>query len=327
MPEKIAERTQIAISERVFPGCVIGIVRDGHTQIFPFGDLTYDDESPEVNENTIYDVASITKSLPTSSLALLLISKGKFALKNLVREYTPELKNDFGATIEDLLRYRVRGVQMSKLTEKSPNEILGHIFETGFSEPPGQSQYTNLPAFLLGIIIERIERARLDELAEDHIFSSLGMSRTYYISPAITNETAPTEIDFSGKIIHAVPHDESARIFARAQVAAGHAGLFSTVPDLLSYLGALLSGWYPAVTDGAKKGLGWQVNEPRFMGVRVSPYSFGKTGFTGTSIVVDLKKGIGLAILSNCTFPKRPASRDAIDKFRGDIADIILGDT
>ena len=68
----------------------------------------------------------------------------------------PELQNDFGATIEDLLRYRVRGSQLSTLKYTTFEQIRTHIFEQGFAAPPGESEITNLPAFLLGIVLERV---------------------------------------------------------------------------------------------------------------------------------------------------------------------------
>ncbi|KKW19821.1 MAG: Beta-lactamase [Parcubacteria group bacterium GW2011_GWA2_51_10] len=322
--ESIAKRAARAIEERVFPGCVIGIVRpSGEREIFPIGHLTYERQMPAVTTDAMYDLASITKSIPTASLALNAVNEGNLRLESPIRTYVPELRNDYGATIEDLLRYRVSGVQMSTLKRKKVDEIIAHIFETGFKGPPGETLYTNLPAYLLGVILERIHKMKIDDLATEYFFMPLGMSRTYFIEPFPKNAAAPTEVDDESEV-RGAPHDESARALAKLSVAAGHAGLFSTAPDILNFLEALLASRFPHIADGAEQGLGWQVHQAYFMGSRSSPKTFGKTGFTGTSIVIDREREIAFVILSNRTYPKRPPNDDAINEFRRDIADIVF---
>lgn len=322
MPKKIETLSQKAIEENVFPGCVVGWVKkNGEREIFPFGKLTYDEDAPEVREGTVYDVASITKSIPTASLALQLIHTGKFELSDTVSKYIPELKNDYGATVEDLLRYRVHGPQFSPLQDKTPGEMLAHIFAQGFEEPAGKSHYTNLPAFLLGLIVERVTGNTIDVLAQRSFFGPLEMSRTSFF-PENKNDVAPTEIE-DGVEVRGIVHDESARVFAKAGRAVGHAGLFSTAPDILNFLRALLEGRLAYVVDGARKGLGWQL-KAAFMGSHAGPHTFGKTGFTGTSFVCDTERGIAFVILSNRTYPKRPPNGQAIEVFRANVADIIL---
>ncbi len=322
MPNEIKARVERAITEKVFPGCVIGIVhKEGKRSVLPCGHFTYDADSPVVGEDTVYDLASITKSIPTASLALKFAHEGKLELKNLVVKYVPELQNDFGATIEDFLCYRVHGVQLSKFRYKTFEEIRTHVFEHGFSGPPGNPVYTNLPAFLLGIIVERVGRASLAHLAHTIFFEPLHMNQTTFFPSK--SDCAPTEIDDRG-VVHGLPHDESAYVFAKERRAVGHAGLFSTALDILNFLEALLQGKYPYVTDGAQKGLGWQLQDQMSMGKFASKRTFGKTGFTGTSVVVDIERGIGLVVLSNRTYPTRPADNRAINEFRGDIADILL---
>ena len=155
MDKRIEARVEEAIRDGVFPGCVVGIVRaNGKREVYAFGHLTYEPGSQAVTENTVYDVASVTKSIPTASLALMLSAEGKLKLAESVRTFLPELHNDHNATIEDLLRYRVVGPQMSSLAGKTPEEITAHVFENGFASPPGEGRYTNLPAFLLGMVVE-----------------------------------------------------------------------------------------------------------------------------------------------------------------------------
>jgi len=329
MDKKVSKRVEQAIAERVFPGCVIGIVHaEGGREAYPFGTTIYGSAGEKVNESTVYDVASVTKSIPTASLASLFIHERKLSLTDQVRRYLPELKDDHDATIEDLLRYRVEGPRMSGLSSMSPEEITAYVFKHGFGEQPGVPQYTNLPAFFLGLVVERVAADTLDRLSQKYFFDPLGMSSTsFFPNASYMKHCAPTEICEDGKEVRGEPHDESARVFAKAGHAVGHAGLFSTAPNLLDFLEALLAGKYSHIVEGAEKGLGWQVNDPNFMGQHVGPKTFGKTGFTGTSVVCDRERGVAFVILSNRTYPKRPPNGDAINAFRRDIADIILGHT
>ncbi|MSU73527.1 class A beta-lactamase-related serine hydrolase [Candidatus Kaiserbacteria bacterium] len=327
MRNKIKDRAERAIQEKVFPGCVIGVVRkNGDRTIMPFGNFTYESDSQKVMEDTVYDLASVTKSIPAASLALTLISEGKFRARDAVREYLPELKNDYGATVEDLLTYRVKGTRLSTLHDKTPDEILGIVFQNGFEGVPGRAEYTNLPALLVGLIVERVGDDTLQNLAQKYFFEPLGTHDTTFF-PADISRVPPTEV-VGGSEVCGIVHDESARIFAFRGRAVGHAGLFSTAPDILNFLEALLAGKLPAVLAGAKKGFGWQRAESWFMGSHFGEGSFGKTGFTGTSVAVDPERDVAFVILSNRTYPQRPPDaasiHSAINTFRADIADILL---
>lgn len=323
MLERIAHRAQRAIDERVFPGCVIGIVRgSGRQAILPFGHTRYDGVE-SVEAGTLYDVASITKSIPTGSLVLTFISDGRLSLDDLVSDHLPEISNHHGVRVGDLLRYLVVGAKLSTLAHLPPQEIQKRALAEGFSGPAGEMRYTNLPAYLLGLVLERVSGHRLDELAEEHFFTPLGMSHTYMCAAPRHFTVAPTEMDEGGEI-RGIPHDESARIFARSDIPVGHAGVFSNASDILVYLEGLLAGGFPHIVDGAQRGLGWQVNQAYFMGNNALPYTFGKTGFTGTSILIDINRDIAFVVLSNRTYPKRPENDDAINQFRRDIADIVL---
>jgi CubicO group peptidase (beta-lactamase class C family) len=327
---KLESRVHRAIEERVFPGCVVGVILGSQRTVLPFGSLTYTSDSPVVSETTVYDVASVTKSIPTASLVLDTIAAGHIELTDRVVKYLPHLQNHFDATIEDLLRYRVQGIQMSALSFSSADIIVSDVFASGFSAPAGESRYTNLPAYLLGLIVERVLGEPLDAVANRKLFSRFHMDRTSFFPDAIpTEEIAPTEIDTRRGILCGLPHDESAYVFAQAKRAVGHAGLFSTAPDLLNFLESLLAGEALSVLAGAQRGLGWQLSESYFMGTYAGTRTFGKTGFTGCSIACDIDRGVALVILSNRTYPKRPldamSPTCAINIFRSDIADIVLG--
>jgi len=327
MPKEIAARVERAIGEHVFPGCVIGVVHtDGSQEIMPFGKLTYESDSVKVARDTVYDMASVTKSIPVASLVLSLIAERKLELSDTVRQYLPELQNDHGATIEDLLTYRVQGPRLAELRYKTFEQIRTHILERGFSGPPGKRIYTNLPAYLLGLVVERVGGGILPALAESYFFEPLDMPDTTFF-PHDISRIAPTEI-VDGVEIRGIVHDESARVFSQVRRAVGHAGLFSTAPDMLNFLEALLRGKLSTVFEGAQRGLGWQTAQPDFMSSSASADAFGKTGFTGTSVLVDSSKDMGFVILSNCTYPQRAqdagTTTSATQVFRADIANILL---
>lgn len=313
--ERIAARVEQAIRERVFPGCVIGTVRDGKYSILPFGHLRYEGGMP-VDERTIYDLASITKSIPTSILALEMLD-----LERTVSSYLPELERDFGATVSDLLMYRVGGPRMSMLANKTGDEIVAHILQRGFDAPPGRSEYSNLPAFLLGLILELETHTGIDRLADEQIFQPLCLERTSFMY-ARDSDVAPTEIEGDAEL-RGIVQDESARAFAYDKRAVGHAGLFSDTHDLLLVLEALLRGGFPNALAGAQRGFGWHI-EGDLLGSKPQRGFFGKTGFTGTSVTCDAGRSIGLVILSNRTYPHRPKDSSAINAFRRDIVDIVM---
>ncbi|MEN9560922.1 MAG: hypothetical protein RIQ56_195 [Candidatus Parcubacteria bacterium] len=326
------ELADAALKRKVFPGCVIGVTRSGGEQAF-FCYGSTKDGGTDVTRDTVYDLASVTKSIPVAALAALFISENRLRLHDLVRTYIPELQNDYGATIEDLLRYRVIGPRLSTLSFTTFEEIRTHIFETGFEGPPREVSYANVPAYLLGVVLERVGGAMLPALSHRYLFAPVGMEQTTFF-PSASN-CAPTEIGHDAVEVCGIVHDESARIFARARRAVGHAGLFSTAFDLSKFLSQLLKPTDEflgsnarSILDLAQEGLGWSVNQEWFMGKYASERTIGKTGFTGTSVLVDLEKEIGIVILSNRTYPKRPSDATSltsdINRFRKGVADILL---
>ncbi len=339
--EKIVERCSRAVEEHVAPGGIVGVVRaNGERKTYPFGHLTYDIDAPFVTDETIYDVASITKSMPTASLALALIDKGALGLDSLVASHLPEFRNNYSdrVTIKHLLTYTIDGVQLSTLKDKTADEILSFVLSQDMRHEPGMVfQYSNTPALLLGLIVERKFGVGIAQAASDNFFKSLRMKKTGFLpQKKLHAQIAPSEGE------RGVVHDESARVFAKEGRTVGHAGLFSTAPDLLNFLEMVLNGGEihgrryfsnkiirEMATNqipelGQSTGLGWELNQARFMGKHRSGHTFGKTGFTGTSVVCDIERDIAFAILTNRTYPQRSPDDSAINTFRNDIADAIL---
>lgn len=318
-----------AVARRVFPGCVVRVQHGREKFHGAFGRHTYEADSPAVEEGTVYDLASVTKSVVLATLAHQLLASKQISLTTKLIEYVPEYCGGYrdDIMVRHLLTYTIGGLRMSELKDKSADEITDIILHFEPIHPPGEKfEYSNMPAFLLGLMLEKL-LGPLDRAAEERIFKPLEMSSTTFFP----THAAPSEIDYRG-LVHNIVHDESAYVFRKAGRTVGHAGLFSTAPDLMKFLNGFHSGRMdPALAEtnqiphlGLFAGLGWELNQGHFMGVHRSPTTFGKTGFTGCSVVCDVKREISIVILSNRTFPRRPADLSAINSFRSAVCDIVF---
>jgi len=356
LKKKIENRITQAIQEKVFPGCVIGIIKKNKERIVvPFGYFTYENDAPIVQEDSIFDVASITKSIPTASLALKLIDEGKLNLNDKLVDFIPEFRNSArnAVLIKHLLTqtlvFRSNSPEgkfrLSAYKNRSPEEILDIIFTAEFESPPGTKFfYTNATSILLGLVVERIFNESLDKLGGIYFFRPLDMEHTLFepLDKFPKEEIVPTEIqEWRHGVIQGEVHDESAYTL-KQMTNVGSAGLFSTVSDLLTFLEMLLN---KGVFNGQRyfsseiveqmytnqlldigqcTGLGWELNQPRYMGQKCAETTFGKTGFTGCAVICDIEREIGIVILSNCAFPKRKQDAMLINKLRSDIADLVF---
>lgn len=341
LQEKITEILNEAMKRKIFPGAVFGIVRkNGSMLVVPSGRFTYDNDSPVVTENTVYDVASVTKSIPTSSLALYLVDQGKLRIEEKMIRYLPEYKGSFreDVTIHHLLTQTLRfSFPLSSIAHLKSDEIIEKILHARLLDVPGSSYYyVNATSILLGMVIEKVTGKSLDVSAGEIFFNPLGMTKTTFHPH---EKVPPTEILPSGKIIQGVIHDESARAMLPRVV--GSTGLFSSAPDLLRFLRMLLGG---GVFEGKRffsekivkqmytnqlssshipVGLGWEISAS-WMGEKKGENTFGKTGFTGCVVVCDVEKGIGAVLLTNRTYPHRPPIGDAINQVRRDVLDMVF---
>ena len=345
LEERIEKRSREAIRGRVFPGTVIGIVyKSGDRRILPIGNLSYDEGARPVQDDTIYDLASITKSIPTATLALHYMESERLKLTDKLIKYIPEFKNSYSktVTIKHLLTYTLGGYPLSAYKDKTPQELFEIIMTHDLHVKPGTGFfYSNLPAFLLGLVIEKVGGRTLDILAKELFFNPLHMGRTtFFPHQFLSDEIAPTEIDEWRGLVRGAVHDESAYVFTeKGGKVVGHAGLFSTASDLLNFLEMLLNEgdfhghqyFLPETIRqmstnqipelNATTGLGWQLGG---WGKYGGEHTFGKTGFTGTSVVCDIERRIAFTILSNRTYPKRPQNNAAIQAFRTEIADLVF---
>lgn len=340
-----------AVKDKVFPGCVLGIIlKNGERIIYPTGSLTYEKGSARVGENTIYDIASITKAIPGSAILLKLIDEGKLNANDRLVDYLPEFgnhENKKSVLIKHILTYTLDldVPSMSSLKDRTASEIADCMMRAPLKSPPGTRYlYTNSTAFFISLIAEKITGKKLDELADGYFFKPLGMNRTTFHPERFDkSEIAPTEMDeWRGRTIHGEVHDESTYILMNERPTA-IAGLFSTVPDLLTFQEMLLNDgshegrryYSPAIVKqmytnqiadiGEDAGLGWELNKPSYMGKYSNEHIMGKTGFTGCVMITDPIEDVGFSLLSNRIFPKRPKDNSAINEVRRDVADIVFG--
>jgi beta-glucosidase-like glycosyl hydrolase/CubicO group peptidase (beta-lactamase class C family) len=341
-----------AISDKAFPGATLAVGYRGKVSVHAFGKLSYDAKSAATVPATMYDIASLTKVVATTTLVAKL-AEGDFAvpldLDAKVERYLPEWAGGPNAewrhrvTVRHLLTH-TSGLPPFKeywRTSKSKQDTLTKIFAEPLEYEPGTKEvYSDLGIILMAEIIERLTGRTLDDLAKTTIFSPLGMNDTVYRPPKKLWPTiAPTEIDnnLRHRLVQGEVHDENA--FAIGGVS-GHAGLFSTAPDLAAFCQMLLNGGVyahqrilrratiaqfttPQQLSGGTRTLGWAVpTEGGSSGHYFSAHSFGHTGFTGTSIWIDPDRQLFVVLLTNRVHPTRENTK--IQKVRVELHDAAM---
>jgi beta-N-acetylhexosaminidase len=341
-----------AITDKAFPGATLAVGYRGRVAVHAFGRLSYDAKAAATTiPTTLYDIASLTKVVATTTLVAKL-AEGDFAvpldLDAKIERYLPEWASGPNAewrhkvTVRHLLTH-TSGLPPFKeywRTSKNKQDTLTKIFVEPLDYEPGTKEvYSDLGIILMAEIIERLTGRTLDDLAKSYIFSPLGMQGTMYRPPKKWwPQIAPTEIDnnLRHRLAQGEVHDENA--FAIGGVS-GHAGLFSTAPDLAAFCQMLLNGGVyahqrilrratiaqfttPQQLSGGTRTLGWAVpTEGGSSGHYFSAHSFGHTGFTGTSIWIDPDRQLFVVLLTNRVHPTRentkiqqvrPALHDAV---------------
>ena len=343
---------EAAIKDKAFPGATLAVGYHGKVSLHAFGKLSYDAKAPDVAINTMYDIASLTKVVATTTLVAKLAEGGfpvRLDLDAPVSRYLPEWASGPQAdwrrrvTVRHLLTH-TSGLPPFKeywRTSKSKQDTLDKIFAEVLDYEPGTKEvYSDLGIILMAEIIERLTGKLLDVLARENIFSPLAMSSTMYEPPKkIWPTIAPTEIDnqYRHRLIQGEVHDENA---ASIGGVSGHAGVFSTAPDLASFCQMLLNGGVyahqrilrrstiaeftvPQQLSGGTRTLGWAVpTEGGSSGHFMGPHTFGHTGFTGTSIWIDPDRQLFVVLLTNRVNPTRENQK--IAKVRPALHDTIV---
>jgi CubicO group peptidase (beta-lactamase class C family) len=349
---------EAAIADRAFPGAVLAIGRRGSLVRFrAFGRQTYDPGAPAMTTDTIFDLASLTKVVATTTVAMGLVDEGKLDLDAPVRSIVPGFSGGAkdGVVVRQLLTHSAGLLWWAPLYAELRGEeaYVERILEMDLDYEPGTKMvYTDLGLILFGHILEQLGGAPLDELARVRVFEPLGMTDTRYL-PSVTlrPRIAPTERDpWRGRVLVGEVHDENA--FALEGVAP-HAGLFSTAGDLARFAQALLNGGvldgHRVVSEatvrlftrragqkGSTRALGWDTptdetgrrssipRQPGYStaGSLLSARSFGHTGFTGTSMWMDPERDLFVILLTNRVHPTR--ENRAIGRIRPRVADAVV---
>jgi beta-N-acetylhexosaminidase len=333
------------VDKKAYPGAALAVGYRGRIVLqASAGRLTYDASGPAVTVDTIFDLASLSKAISTTSAVMMLVEAGKLLLNTPAQDYLPEFQGANKETIrvQDLLTHTAGLPAFLTLYKDTQgyDRVLQKIYATPLQYEPGtQSIYSDLGMILLGEIISRASGKTLDRLMTDRLFQPLGMKSTLYNPPkTLLSRIAPTENDpWRNRLIRGEVHDENA--FAMGGVA-GHAGLFSSAHDLAIFAQMLLNGGiydhrrylnpetirrFTAIQGQAEaaRGFGWAKPSPSGWSGRVfSPAAFGHTGFTGTMIWIDPDRELFIVLLTNRVHPTRQNTQ--IDEARQAICESIM---
>ena len=325
----IANMLAQGIAGGVFPSAAAAVgMRDQVFCMHVAGRRSLFDEG-EANMQTRYDMASMTKIMAPTMLALMALEKGLLVLDDTLSAFFDAPADKANITVLQLMTH-TGGFTPSFLLEevcKTPSEAASAILRRPLEGPPGQMpRYSCMGYILLGLILERIYGKPLYDVSRELIFEPLRMTMTGYLPKG--GNIAATEVSAAtGKPYQGIVHDENARFM---QGVSGNAGVFSNVEDCIRFAAMLSQDGFPlmnpvtlrlAIKDGTPghdvhRGLGFHISggPGSFMGDLFPPTAFGHTGFTGTSLAVDPQSGLYAVLLTNAVHPKR--GNPAIQRFR-----------
>ncbi len=313
------------------PGAVLAVSVAGDRFIYGTGRLGLDDPTRPDHE-TLYDMASLTKVVALTTVAMMAVDEGLLSLDRPVVEYLPDfgrgLGNKRAVTVRDLLLHDSGLPAHRRLWEETvvrEGAILRSVTSDLRAEPGEEMVYSDIGIITLTAILEKLYGERFDRIFAEKVAVPLGMSRTRYLPPrSWRSEIAPTEDDpWRGHVLRGEVHDENT---ARLGGVSGHAGLFSTADDVLRFTEWALAGargervdgplqpprhfadWTVAQDKpaGSSRGLGWDTPSGRSSsGTIMSARSFGHTGYTGTSIWIDPPRRTIIILLTNRVHPTR----------------------
>jgi CubicO group peptidase (beta-lactamase class C family) len=315
--DRVVER---GVAAAGFPGAAVVIGRRDATVLSRgYGTLDWAPSSTAVSpDRTLYDLASLTKVVATTSAVMVLYDEHRISLDAPVSRYLPAFSRGAKArvTIRELLEHRSglpAGSNLARLA-RSPARARELILATTLAYEPGTAQlYSDVGMDVLGFVVEAIAHEPLDRFVRRRIFAPLAMtSTTYRPGAALRDRTAPTERNGArGHPLKGEVHDGDA--YALGGIA-GHAGLFSTASDLARFAQMLLDG---GKLDGTRiiadstvalfthrsagwRALGWDTCAGgASCGQHMSERAYGHTGFTGTSLWIDPDRGLYVIVLAN----------------------------
>jgi CubicO group peptidase (beta-lactamase class C family) len=345
LPARLDSIIRVAIAEGAAPGASVAVGRHGRlVHLKGYGALDYG-SGTLVDANTIYDLASLTKVIATTTSAMILEESGKLDLDQPVRTYLPELDapDKAAITVRMLLTHTGGLESYAPLYRQARGraEYLREINARPLAYAPGsQTVYSDWDMVLLQGVIERLAGMSLDNYADGHLFRPIGMSDTRFAPDtndrAYRQRIARTTVDeIRGGPLQGIVHDANA--WAMGGVS-GHAGLFSTARDVAVFAQLMLDGgtygsvrivapqtitrWTSRQGAGTSRALGWDTPAPASSAGRYfSPRSFGHTGFTGTSLWIDPERGLFVVLLMNRVTTRGEGTRHV--QLRRDVSDAV----
>jgi beta-N-acetylhexosaminidase len=348
--EQVDAIVREGIRKGIYPGAVVVIGRrDSVLYARGYGHFTWSPKSSiPTPDSTLWDIASITKVIGTTSAAMRLVDVNRLSLDAPVHRYLPRFAG--GAknrvTVRMLLDHTsgLRAyVPFFKLAKTRDAAISLLFAEQLVREPGEKAVYSDLNAILLGLLLENLSGLPLERLVAREVFEPLGLSASSYrLDGAHRRKTVPTAV-WRGQPVQGQVNDPNAAMLGGA---AGHAGIFTTGMDLARYAQVWLRNgvgprgpWVTPATirrflsPGANTGprlLGWDTPEldgkqPSLYGTLISPSAYGHTGFTGTELWIDPAHDLFLVFLTNGTFaPRAGNSHVALRTVRTSLSDAAI---
>ncbi len=333
---KVDSLMKAAVDESVFPGGVLVIgKKDRVIYNRAFGKFSYDKKAKKMTKDAIFDLASLTKVLATTSAAMLLYDEGKLDLDARVSKYLPEFaaNGKEKVKIKNLLLHN-SGLPAFKTFYKdysTGEEVIDDIMNSKLEFMPDSNYlYSDLGMITLQKVLEKITDKPLDEYIKENLFEPLNLKNTMFNPPAKLKERiAPTEMDnyWRKKLMRGEVHDETAYLLGGVS---GHAGLFSDAHDVAVLMNLFLNKgrygnkqfikqktvdeWTSRQSKMGDRGYGWSIKSTKgsSAGNKFSANSFGHTGFTGTSVWADKDNELFVVLLTNRVNPTRD-NRKIID--------------
>ena len=326
--------------DSAFPGAVIAVGHHGQIVLLRAVGHYGSDDSRPVSTETIYDLASLTKVIGLTSAAMMLVDAGTLDLDAPVQRYVPAFQGagKERVTIRHLLTHSSGLPAWRPLYREAATreDALALVDTTPLLRQPGDTfVYSDLGAIMLTQAVEAITHESLDQFLEKRLFGPLGMRSTRFLPPERwRSRIAPTENDtaFRHRVLRGEVHDENA---GRLGGVSGHAGLFSTAPDLARFARWLLRlrqidslrvrefTHKQGIPAGSSRALGWDTpSENSSAGTKLGPQAFGHTGFTGTSIWLAPDRDLFIILLTNRVNPTRVNTK--ILQVRRRVADLVV---
>jgi hypothetical protein len=378
---------QSSIAQKTFPGCQVLVARKGKI-IYEksFGKLSYDSNSQPVNQNTVYDLASVTKVSATLQSLMYLYDQKKFSLDKKASFYLPELRgtNKEDLIIRDILWHQAGLLAYIPFWERT-RIPLG--WKTDFYSPKQTEQcnlcvadgmyakpairdsvwqwviesplinkkdrdgfypyvYSDLGLIILQHLVEQLANQPLDIFATKNFYEPLAMHNTGFnpLNRMSKTQIAPTENDnlFRERLLQGTVQDQTAAMLGGVS---GHAGLFSSASDLAKLLqmnlnkGSLgnklflsestINLFTGSHSTRSQRVLGWDKlpsdGESNFVSTKVSPSSYGHSGYTGTLVWIDPEKDLVFVFLSNRVNPSAANNKINTLKIRRKVMDVVYG--